>query len=352
MHPWSIVQADALTWLRSLPPDSASLCLFSPPYERARLYLENGEDLGIARGTEEWVAWMLEIIQAALVATNGLVVCVCEGQTRQYRYSCAPALLMADLHRAGVSLRKPVIYRRVGIPGSGGPDWWRNDWEWCLCCTRGGKLPWSDNTATGHAPKWAPGGAMSHRLSDGARVNQWGGHPSSGQQRRQDGGRQPAGRPSHQFKRPNGKRAGIKKTARETHKGGELVEQAYVPPVVANPGNVIQQTYTAEEVAEILGQPTDVIDCTVGGGQMGSKLSHQNEAPYPEALCEPFIRSFCPEGGLVIDPFTGSGTTGAVALRWGRRFAGCDLRQSQVELARQRLAEETTLFHCSEESPS
>ena len=29
---------------------------------------------------------------------------------------------------------------------------------------REGKLPWSDNTACGHPPKWAPGGEMSHRL--------------------------------------------------------------------------------------------------------------------------------------------------------------------------------------------
>lgn len=39
---WSVEQADALSWLAAMPDDSASLLLTSPPYEKARLYLESG----------------------------------------------------------------------------------------------------------------------------------------------------------------------------------------------------------------------------------------------------------------------------------------------------------------------
>ena len=59
---------------------------------------------------------------------------------------------------------------------------------------------------------------------------------------------------------------------------------------------------------------------------------------FPESLVEFFVKSFCPPGGVVVDPFSGSGTTGAVAVRLGRRFLGCDVRQSQVELSRRRIA--------------
>jgi DNA modification methylase len=87
------------------------------------------------------------------------------------------------------------------------------------------------------------------------------------------------------------------------------------------------------------GISSDLIHCKAGGGQMGSNLCHANEAPFPEKLAEFFVRSFAPENGIVIDPFSGSGTTAAVAVRWGRRALCCDLRQSQVELSRRRIKE-------------
>lgn len=61
-------------------------------------------------------------------------------------------------------------------------------------------------------------------------------------------------------------------------------------------------------------------------------------AVMPEALVEPCILAGCPEGGLVLDPFMGSGTTGAVALRHFRRFVGIELNPAYVEMATRRIA--------------
>lgn len=79
----------------------------------------------------------------------------------------------------------------------------------------------------------------------------------------------------------------------------------------------------------------------VGGGQMGSQLAHENEAPYPEFVPWVFIQSYVPDGGLVIDPFSGSGTTAAAAIKAKRniRFLGCDIDKTQVELTRRRIKE-------------
>lgn len=63
-----------------------------------------------------------------------------------------------------------------------------------------------------------------------------------------------------------------------------------------------------------------------------------NFAIYPPALVRPCILSSTHEGDLVLDPFLGTGTTGAVALELGRRFVGVELHARYVELARQRLA--------------
>lgn len=302
---WHVEQADVLEFLNGLPADSVSLVFGSPPYSAARTYGINFDKTG-----QVWVDWMVAVYQAALRVCTGLVAFVVEGQTRNYRWTAEPALLMADLHRAGMNLRRPCIFHRVGIPGSGGPDWLRADTEFIICATRPGKLPWSDNTACGHPPKWGPGGAMSHRSTDGARRNAHGVHTDK-----------PIGTRFYGRKdeRENYRARFVKTGAvRGYHNGDTLQEGVYVPPVLANPGNVIQ--------------------LKVGGGLMGSPLAHENEAPFPEDLARFFIRSFAPPGGVVVDPFAGSGTTLAVAVAEGRRALGGDLRESQVDLTRRRMA--------------
>ena len=280
-----VLQADCLEVLRELPDDCVDLVITSPPYEDARLYAE----LNYKVKGQEWVDWAVERYVECVRVCKGLVVWVVEGKTRQFRWSATPALLMADLHRVGVKLRKPPIYHRISVSGSGGPDWWRNDYEFCVCASKG-KLPWSNNTATGKPPKWPVGGEMSNRTQDGRR---------------------------------------------RSAKTGSRLKSARPMPKISNPGNVV---FVEREDGEL--EPGNVIRCKVGGGQMGSKLAHENEAPFPDKLVDPFVQCFCPPGGLVLDPFCGSGTSLAVALRHGRQYFGIDQRQSQVDLSERRIEEE------------
>jgi DNA modification methylase len=60
-------------------------------------------------------------------------------------------------------------------------------------------------------------------------------------------------------------------------------------------------------------------------------------ATYPDKLIEPCILAGSKEGDTVLDPFTGSGTTGAVAIRLQRNFVGCELNPAYVQLARKRI---------------
>jgi DNA modification methylase len=62
-------------------------------------------------------------------------------------------------------------------------------------------------------------------------------------------------------------------------------------------------------------------------------------AVYPEELCIKPIKSSCPPGGIVFDPFAGSGTTLMAARKLGRQFIGCDLNHDYVRIARIRLKE-------------
>lgn len=60
-------------------------------------------------------------------------------------------------------------------------------------------------------------------------------------------------------------------------------------------------------------------------------------AVYPPDLIEPCIKAGCPEGGIVLDPFFGSGTTGLVAERCGRKAIGIELNPKYVKIAKKRL---------------
>lgn len=60
-------------------------------------------------------------------------------------------------------------------------------------------------------------------------------------------------------------------------------------------------------------------------------------AVFPPQLIEPCILAGCPVGGTVLDPFAGSGTTGAVALTHDRQFIGIELNPEYLELAKQRI---------------
>jgi DNA modification methylase len=67
-------------------------------------------------------------------------------------------------------------------------------------------------------------------------------------------------------------------------------------------------------------------------------------ATYPEALIEPCILAGSKPGDLVLDPFTGSGTTGAVAIRHQRSFVGCELNPAYLDLARRRIGDVAPLL--------
>lgn len=57
----------------------------------------------------------------------------------------------------------------------------------------------------------------------------------------------------------------------------------------------------------------------------------------PVALMRYLVKLVTPPGGLVLDPFTGSGTTGVAALQEGCRFVGCEMNQEYLEIIRARL---------------
>lgn len=58
---------------------------------------------------------------------------------------------------------------------------------------------------------------------------------------------------------------------------------------------------------------------------------------FPIALAQRLVKSLSPNGGIVLDPFMGAGTTGAAAIMEGREFLGMELSESYFKIAKKRL---------------
>lgn len=67
-------------------------------------------------------------------------------------------------------------------------------------------------------------------------------------------------------------------------------------------------------------------------------------ATFPENLIVPCILAGCPVGGLVLDPFNGSGTTRIVANKLGRNAIGFELNPKYIEIENRRRAQELGIF--------
>jgi site-specific DNA-methyltransferase (adenine-specific) len=68
-----------------------------------------------------------------------------------------------------------------------------------------------------------------------------------------------------------------------------------------------------------------------------SKFREAHFAVFPESLVETCILAGCPTGGLVLDPFVGSGTVPVVAQRTGRNYIGIDCAAEYCDMAERRL---------------
>ncbi len=99
---------------------------------------------------------------------------------------------------------------------------------------------------------------------------------------------------------------------------------------------------TTGETTETVTRPINPTKCpgTVWNYLMaGDKnpLKRKHPAVFPDQIPLDFIRVFCPPGGVVLDPFIGSGSTAVAALKTGRNFIGFDISLDYIKLAQERI---------------
>ena len=74
----------------------------------------------------------------------------------------------------------------------------------------------------------------------------------------------------------------------------------------------------------------------------GHKEAHF--AVFPQKLIEDCIKAGCPEGGVVLDPFIGLGTTAIVARKQNKNYVGIELNHDYIQIAERRIHNELGMF--------
>lgn len=119
----------------------------------------------------------------------------------------------------------------------------------------------------------------------------------------------------------------IKEVSRERYKRGRSSNSKY-----AGQQGITQERENFADFDQQFRRKRDVWEVSTNTYKMDEHF-----AMFPEKLIEPCILAGSKVGGVVLDPFFGSGTTGAVAKRFGRDFIGIELNARYLAKAKERI---------------
>ena len=312
---WAIAQGDVLARLAELPDESVNCVVTSPPYWGLRDYGVTGQ-IGLEPTPDAYVARMVAVFAAVrrVLRSDGVAWVNLGDSYAANRTYQVPSTKGGPKHSPaqgfeGSAMSVPEGLKPkdlVGIPwrvafALQADGWWlRSDVIWA----KPNPMPESvtDRPTRAHeylflltksARYWYDADAIKEPNSDGA-VERFGKNPTL---------------------TPNTKYAGLDGQS-------AAAAAAYMPEWLPNGRN-------KRTVWTIATEP----------------YPDAHFATFPTALVEPCVLAGCPVGGVVLDPFAGSGTTLLVALRHGRRALGIELNPTYVEMAERRIVGDCPMFN-------
>jgi DNA modification methylase len=277
-----IIQGDCIEGLRTLPDASVHCCVTSPPYWGLRDYGHDGQ-IGLEATPEAYVARMVEVFREV---------------RRVLRDDGTLWLNLGDTYGSGKQLKG--IPWRVAFALQADGWWLRQDIIW----HKPNPMPESVRDRCTKAHEYVFLLTKSERYYYDAEAVKEAGSTSS----------------AAAWYRKNAVRN--EKPAGASTLDGNLSHQSGLRRPGWQQVNAAEQGRNRRSVWTVTTKP----------------YSGAHFAVMPAALVEPCIKAGCPEGGTVLDPFAGSGTTLAVAAELGRSGIGCELNPEYIELANQRIA--------------
>ena len=305
-----VYQGDCLTVLRELPDQSVNCCITSPPYWGLRDYGVDGQ-LGLEETPEEYTAKMVEIFREV---------------RRVLRDDGTVWLNLGDSYAATSRGGNTSTYKTS--------DDKREEYSKKIFGEEVRKVPLPD----GIKPKDLVG--IPWRVAFALQADGW--------YLRQD----------IIWYKPNPMPESVTDRCTKAHEYIFLLTKSaryyYDADVIReepkpwNAGAMSAPKCGADRVNGTQNQTKKVYDEIKGANRRSvwtvttKPYSDAHFAVYPPDLIVPCVRAGCPVGGTVLDPFTGSGTTGMVSLENGRKFVGIELNEEYLDMIKKRIHKPAT----------
>ena len=268
-----ILTGSAASLLPRLPAESVQATITSPPYYRQKDYGRKGQ-IGWEDSVSEYIRRVVEVLKEVLRVTSPTGCCfVVVGDSFVGKsLQLVPHRLAIAAADAGWTVRNDLIWVKPDAAPDGAADRWRYAHEHVLFLTK--------------KPRGYKFNADAIRVPHSpVTIRRWGnGQKYGGPKAKVEAG-------------PNGQRFKLGKTFRLNGNGA---------------------------------LPRDVLEFATAR----SRLDHF--ATFPESLVERLVLATTDKGDVVLDPFAGTATTGAVAVESGRRFVGIELNPGYAALGREK----------------
>lgn len=323
------ILGDSLKTLASFPSDCVDCCMTSPPYWGQRAY--SGGGIGLEATYVGYLENLLAIVaevKRVLKPTGSLWLNI--GDAYQHKSLLGipwrTALAMTD--QQGWTLRNSVIWNKIKGGPDNAKDKLRNVYEHVFHFVKSNRYFYNAN-AIRHKPGQA-------KVINGAVVSATG--VSGVRYRRQIELSTALSRAEKEaaFSALDsildeirlGKLADfrmiIRKQQRTTHSDSEQVS--------GRARELAEHGFYFLKYHPEGAKPSDVWDILPEDTQK----REPHFAPYPEDLCRIPILATCPPAGVVLDPFTGTGTTNLVAFQLGRKSIGLEISSEYIRVAQDR----------------
>lgn len=327
------VQGDSLNVLRSISDNTVDCCITSPPYWQKRQYESGG--IGLESSPQEYIDSLYEIIKEIkrVLKPSGAFWLNIGDSYLKKSLQGIPWRIALKMIDDGWLLRNDVIWNKHKGGLSASPDRFGSVFEDFFFFVKCDKY-YFDDDAIRSKPRQAivrNGAVVSATGVSGIRYRRQVELSTSLTDEEKENALNQLDSVLERIKRGeiSDFRMVIRNEQRTTHsdstklsgRAKELKEKGYYF-LFYNPKGTM---------------PSDVWDII----PEDSQHRKMHFAPYPEELCMIPIKFTCPQKGIVLDPFSGTGTTMKVAYELGRKSIGIDLSGKYIKLAKSRICQES-----------